>query len=311
MTQSLTLAHISDVHLAPIVGFSPRHWDIKRGLGYLNWLRGRQFVHRRDVADALAADIRAQAPDHIAVAGDLANLGLPGECETAARWLQALGSPERVSVVPGNHDIYTILRDGPSCLDLWQPFMTSDAWGAGIVGTKDAGFPYVRRLGFAALIGVNSAVPTPPFVAAGKVGRLQLDSLSNILHRLLREGVARVVMIHHPPLAGQAPLRRALKDAAGLSRVLEKYGAELVIHGHNHTDMLAWVQRSGEHVPVLGVASGSAARAHKNEPLARYNLIRLTNSDAGLEIEVTARGLAVPGHDVVELSRRILAQPTP
>ncbi len=310
MIRSLTLAHLSDIHLAPIEGFSPQYWNIKRGLGYLNWQRGRRFVHSREVADALAADIRAQAPDHIAVSGDLANLGLPGEYGMALCWLEALGDPARVSVVPGNHDIYTTLYDGPSCLELWAPFMRSDAWGAQIAHNEDAAFPYVRRIGFAALIGINSAVPTPPFVAAGKLGANQIAALGQILDWLAREGVPRLIMIHHPPFAGQVPSRRGLRDAEDLSRVLELHGAELIVHGHNHTDTLAWLPRSGSHVPALGVASGSAARAHKDEPLARYNLVRLTKSGAGLEIEVTARGLAGPGTDVVELSRRVLTQPS-
>jgi 3',5'-cyclic AMP phosphodiesterase CpdA len=306
MTQSLTLAHISDLHLAPIEGFSPRYWNIKRGLGYLNWQRGRRRVHKREVADALAADIRAQAPDHIAVSGDLANLGLLGEYARALLWLEALGDPARVSVVPGNHDIYTSLRNAPSCLELWSSYMQSDVWGAQIAVTADETFPFVRRIGFAALIGVNSAVPTPPFVAAGQLGTNQMGALAAVLDRLAREGVPRIVMIHHPPFAGQAPPRRRLRDAAELSRVLEQHGAELILHGHNHTDTLAWLPRPGPHVPALGVASGSAARAHKDEPLARYNLVRLTQSDAGVVIEVTSRGLAVPGTTVVELTRRVL-----
>ena len=74
MTETTTLAHISDVHLGPISGFHPRYWNMKRGLGYLNWHRGRVRVHLKDVADAIAADAVAQKPDHIAVTGDLANI---------------------------------------------------------------------------------------------------------------------------------------------------------------------------------------------------------------------------------------------
>ncbi len=130
MTQTTTLAHISDVHLAPLAGFHPRYWNLKRGLGYLNWHRGRVSVHLRDVADAIAADAVAQKPDHIAVTGDLANIGLPSEYEAALSWLKALGDPGQVSVVPGNHDIYTARLHGASCLERWAPYMASDAWGA-------------------------------------------------------------------------------------------------------------------------------------------------------------------------------------
>ena len=48
----------------------------KRALGYLNWTRNRHKFHRRDVLDALVSDLQAQAPDQIAVTGDLVNLAL-------------------------------------------------------------------------------------------------------------------------------------------------------------------------------------------------------------------------------------------
>jgi hypothetical protein len=38
-------------------------------------------------------------------------------------------------------------------------------------------FPFVRRRGPLALIGVSSAVPTPPLMATGRLGRAQLDAL--------------------------------------------------------------------------------------------------------------------------------------
>ena len=61
----------------------------KRVLGYVNWHRGRKLVHRRDVLDVLTQDIVGREPDHIAVTGDLVNLGLPEEFVLAAEWLRA------------------------------------------------------------------------------------------------------------------------------------------------------------------------------------------------------------------------------
>ena len=307
MTETITLAHISDVHLSPIQGFHPRYWNVKRGLGFLNWHRGRRFVHAREVADRLAADALAQHPDHIAVTGDLANIGLPAEYDAALSWLQGLGPPDRVSVVPGNHDIYSARLHGASCLERWAPYMASDALGKTIMASSSERFPFVRRLGGVALIGVNSAVPTPPFVAAGRVGREQLERLGLVLDRLHGLGLIRVILIHHPPLPGQAPPRRGLEDAHEFEAVLEKHGAELVLHGHNHRDMLAWRQWSRGHVPVAGIASGSARRSHGDEPPARYNLIRISPEGGGARIEIVTRGLAEAGGLIIELGRRELA----
>ena len=49
MAASLTIAQLTDVHLGPIAGFSPRYWNLKRFTGYANWLRSRRRVYQRSV----------------------------------------------------------------------------------------------------------------------------------------------------------------------------------------------------------------------------------------------------------------------
>jgi 3',5'-cyclic AMP phosphodiesterase CpdA len=312
MTDTVTLAHLSDLHLGPIAGFHPRYWNLKRGLGYLNWQRQRRTLHMRELADAIAADVVAQKPDHIAVTGDLANIGLPGEYEAALAWLTALGDPKYVSVVPGNHDIYTARMHSGSCLVTWEPYMRGDtgtapSGSAVFPPARSAVFPYVRRIGPLAIIGLNSAIPTPSFVASGRLGREQLEAFAFVLQRLGEEDAIRVVLIHHPPLPGQAPPRRGLEDAPDFSRVIEDKGAELILHGHNHLDMLAWCAHERGHTAVVGVASGSAARLHRNEPLARYNLLRIGRRDGRVSITCTTRGFSASGGDIVDLAHRELS----
>ena len=309
MPDTTTIAHISDPHLTPLVGISPRQLNMKRALGLLNWHKSRKHVHRVDIVERLLADMRAMQPHHIAVTGDLCNIGLPSEYHAARNWLDGIGSPQSVSVVPGNHDIYTKMRHHPG-VELWRDYMCSDAFGTGIAAAGGAGrgFPFVRRIGCVALIGVNSAVETRPFVAAGRVGHDQLAALDRVLGELAGCGAARVVLIHHPPLPGQAPQLRALRDADGVQAILQRRGAELVLHGHNHRDTLVWCDGPKGAIPVVGIASGSAGRHHKGEPLARYNLVRVRPSDGRWMIEVTGRGLRTADGDVVELDRHVLSE---
>lgn len=304
MTDTITLAQLSDVHLAPVRGLALRHLNVKRGLGYLNWQRKRRRVHRRDALDLVVADLKAQRPDHIAVTGDLINLGLPAEFEAARAWLEGLGAPDEVTVIPGNHDIYTHLGNDPG-LERWAEYMRGDAGGARRAG-GEVRFPFVRRIGPAALIALNSAVPTAPFVAAGELGERQIAALGEILAGTRAEGLIRVVLIHHPPLPGQAPPRRALRDAAELERVLAQHGAELVLHGHNHRDNHLDFEWAEGRIPVVGVASGSAGRGHKNEHLGRYNLVRIARIDGAPHIELTTRGLDRSASRVEQISRKLL-----
>jgi 3',5'-cyclic AMP phosphodiesterase CpdA len=294
---TVRIAHLSDVHLPPIRGFSPAHWNVKRTLGWLNWHKNRRTVHTRAALDALVDDLRAQQPDHILVSGDLVNIGLPREYEAAHAWLETLGSPSHVSVVPGNHDIYVPLATDPG-VGRWAAYMASDAFGRGFgaregalePGSLGAGhgprstcnsatFPYVRRVGPLAIIGVNSAIVTAVGYATGRVGVAQLARLAALLDDLGRTGLLRVVMIHHPPVPGLAPDRRALADAAGLEAVLRDKGADLVVFGHNHRNIRSSVGAT----QLVGVASASAARTHHGEPAGCYNLIEA--GPAGIKVE--------------------------
>ena len=99
-----TLAHLSDVHLAPLPQPRMRELLSKRILGYANWLYGRHAFHRRTTLDVLIDDLKSRKPDHVAVTGDLVNISLPMEFQAAEDWLQALGHPADISIVPGNHD---------------------------------------------------------------------------------------------------------------------------------------------------------------------------------------------------------------
>ena len=100
------LAHLSDPHLPPLPVLGLCDLMGKRALGYLNWTRNRHKFQRRDVLDALVSDVLSQTPDHIAITGDFVNLALEAEFEPARTWLESVGSPDRVSIVPGNHDAY-------------------------------------------------------------------------------------------------------------------------------------------------------------------------------------------------------------
>jgi 3',5'-cyclic AMP phosphodiesterase CpdA len=297
MTETYTLAHFSDVHLSPISGFAWRYWNAKRILGYLNWQRKRGRVHSRAVADLLIADALSLRTDHIAITGDLVNLGLPAEHEAALGWLKAIGPPDMVTVIPGNHDIYSAMHGDPG-VARWAAYMGSEE--------ATLAFPFVKRAGPLALVGVNSAVETPPFIASGRLGPHQLEIVEEQLAELGDEGAIRVLLIHHPPLVGLDSPRRSLKDAAHFTRLLTKGEVELVLYGHNHKPSVTWLPTLGKPVPIVGSGSASAGILYGEEPLAQYNLFTFFKNADELRIRHTVRGLAEPGGPVVRISETIL-----
>jgi 3',5'-cyclic AMP phosphodiesterase CpdA len=286
-----TLAHLSDPHLAPLPKPGWRDLIGKRATGYLNWQRRRRFIHDAGVLAAIVADVKAQAPDHIAVTGDIANIALEQEFERGRKWLQELGSLRDVSYVPGNHDAYVpkAVRYAPQ----WAPYMSGDD-GA-------VGFPYVRRRGPLALIGLSTAVSTALFMATGWLGEAQLARFAGTLDALAGEKLFRVVLIHHPPVS-QANWHKRLTDVAQFLQVIATHGAELVLHGHDHLHMLNWLAGpDGAGVPALGVPSASAAPG-RSKDAAAYNLYAIDGAPGAWTCEVISRGVTGAG-DVVELNR--------
>ena len=305
MSDTFTIAHLSDVHLSPVHGFTPRHWNAKRALGFVNWTTKRRHVHLRTIADQIVADIKRHRPDHIALTGDLINIGLPAEYHAAAAWLASVGTPADVSLVPGNHDIYTRLGSDPGT-GRWQAYMASDEWGQCAGGAAGSGFPYVRRAGPVAIIGLCSAVETAPGIATGRIGADQLAAMARVLERLAAEPVLRLVLIHHPPLPGQARPRHELSDAAAVAAAIAGSSADLVLHGHTHLPTNITVPRQGRRLHVLGVASASAGARRGHEPLAQYNLLRIGGRPGEWHVEVERRGLTAPDGGIAEIERVLL-----
>ena len=299
-----TLAHISDIHLSPLPEIRLGELMGQRILGYINWRRKRRLMHRQEILEKIVADMHAQAPDHIAVTGDLVNLGLPAEHARALEWLQNLGIPEQISVIPGNHDTYVHLRRDPG-IARWQAYMSSNAQGKQILPDTGGTFPYVRVVGGVALIGLSSAIPTAPFVSAGEVGDQQRSALTEILERCATQNLFRVVMVHHPPVRSARLWMRGLRDTTSFLSIVMRHGAELVLHGHDHTHTVRHSAQYPEAPAILGVPSASLA-AHPHKPLAGYHLYRISQRQRRWECDMVYRGLRTPDSSVEEFKRTTL-----
>lgn len=236
----------------------------KRWSGYLSWRRRRRFVHRAEVLDRLTAAVAAERPEQILVTGDLVHVGLPAEIDAAAHWLERLGPPERVLLVPGNHDVYA--RDSwPALARAWRAYLPQSP------GDDASGFPVLRVLGAGgrrlSLVGVSSAVPSPLFMAYGRIGASQLGRLDRLL--AAAPGF-RCLLLHHPPLPGMTGRRKGLVDAARLAQILGAHGAELVLHGHVHHNVCH--RHSLPHLRIYGTASASSASAGAPASYRRFDV---------------------------------------
>jgi 3',5'-cyclic AMP phosphodiesterase CpdA len=298
------LAHLSDPHLGPLPDPKLLQLFSKRLLGYLNWQRNRSKIMGGNHLEKLVEDMKAQAPDHIAVTGDLVNIALPLEISGARAWLDELGPPDEVSVVPGNHDAY-VRGAVKKARTAWWPFMRGD--GDDAVPSEKVGseatFPYVRKRGDIAIIGVTTGRATAPWFASGRVGTKQSRRLRAILEELAEEKLFRAVLIHHPPFKNATKWHKRLSDASRLRTVVKRAGAELILHGHTHIDSFESIEGPNGPVPVIGVPSATGAPGgHK--PAARYNLFSIARQTDGWTCHMEEHGFEESGGPVKLISRR-------
>jgi len=240
-----TVAHLSDPHLA--LTPKPSELASKRGLGYINWQRKRKFIHRPDVLAAITRDLQVRSAEHIAVTGDLTNFSLPGEYAWARRWLESIGQPTDVTVIPGNHDVYVRGAEGLPA-KFWSDYIRGD--------DRRERFPFVRRRAEVALIALSTGVPTGPFMATGRLGERQLTRLAEALEQT--RGNFRIVLIQHPPLSPARRFFRRLIDGADLRRVLTEKAPSFCFTATITGDR----------------SSGSRATATKKLPPLEYPLLR-------------------------------------
>lgn len=283
---TFTLAHLTDPHLTHLRSPPVARLAGKRLIGYLSWYLRRRRLYRPEALARIVADVHANDWDHCAITGDLTQIALPQEIDQAHRWLRELAAPERLTVIPGNHDCY-----GPGAdLGSWRPWFDDGA-------EPTCEWPTVRIRGEVAILGVSTAVVTGPRFATGSIGPEQLNRLRRAL--LDNADRFRVVLIHHPPVPGHDRPRKRLVDADHLMATLDAAGVELLLHGHGHRNLIYRTPLAGRMVPVasLGSASSVAADLRYRAAWQRIHIDR--QSAGGWHVEFERRAWD-PVHGVFE-----------
>ena len=268
------IAHVTDLH---VLSDTAAHWRQivfnKRVTGFANTMLRRGRVHRRDFLERVL-DTASRTCDHLVVTGDITNLALESEYEEAVELLQHAARTCETTVVPGNHDIYLPpIHHERRFPHHFGRFLESDLPEL-TLDLPSGPFPCVKLRGPVALIALTSAVPRPPFIAAGYLGHEQLDALARILaHPEVRSRLP-VILLHHPPVDDRSrwrQLRDGLVDAEAFRRVLRPLDRGLVLFGHLHLRVRCAIRTDRGAVDVIG-ATGSALD-HQNPAIrSGYNV---------------------------------------
>lgn len=258
----MRIAHFSDPHLFALEGLSPWRLLNKRLTGWMNLKLHRGRKHREAYLHAVLGELRRLAVAQVVVTGDLTALALEQEFIAVRKLLHdEVGlEPRDVSVVPGNHDAYTrgALRDRRFGR-FFEEFTTSDLPDIAV----DLGlgrFPFVRIRDKVAIIGLSTAVPRPPLIAAGALGRSQAEALRAILvHPDVAQRVA-VILLHHPPFLLKNRAKNffeGIRDRSSFTYAVDGLASGLVLHGHLHRRAQRLFRTGAGQLRVVGATSAS------------------------------------------------------
>lgn len=277
----MRIAHLSDLHLLSLEGAVPYRLFNKRITGYMNLRFHRKSVHKPFAVRAAAREIQRLGIDHVVITGDVSNLALENEFELVRRFLaDDLGlPPERVSLVPGNHDAYTGgAHRSRRFATTFGAYLRSDLPDFTVPGEA---FPFVHLRGPAAIIGVSTAVPRPPLVASGAIGGPQLRALERILAHPEVTSRTAVILQHHPIHNPRSLAKSALEglwDAPAEARLLGRLRRGLVLHGHLHRRIHRKLKTDHGHLDAVGATSASLLH-ESDERMAGFNVYEVDAGD--------------------------------
>ena len=151
--------------------------------------------------------------------------------------------------------------------------MTSD------IAISDSPFPYVRLRGPVALIGLSTAVPRPPLVAAGQFGTQQLQALARVLEHPEVRSRTPVFLQHHPwhnPPTRLHRLLEGLYDAEEQAELLQSVERGLLLHGHLHRRVHRQLTTRAGYIDAVGATSASLLH-EREDRMAGFNVYEVDN----------------------------------
>lgn len=254
----MRIGHISDLHLSdrrryPRNGFAARDCD----------------RHSARLAKRLLSLLEEAGVGHLVVTGDVTLSSEAGEFERVAELLRPWARSGRLTVVPGNHDVWTA--------DAVRTSRFLRMVGPDGLGMRTAVESYPRVVLPApevAIVALDSArYGEEPYDTPGRLGPAQLQACREMVREHAKEGRAVLLALHHHLMlpreripSDAAVARTPLADADKVVRLVADLRVAGVLHGHRHCTFRVDIPGAAGPTPVL--CAGSATRV-ADEPVRR------------------------------------------
>ena len=256
-----TIAQLSDLHLVEN-HYQERPLSTRARISCLSLGRPLEPEERRQRVARALAEVRASGADHIVITGDLTEDGTTPQFEVLAEVLaDAHLPPDRITLVPGNHDAYDAAENYAAALEGPLRAYAPTSTIASPLAFRDV-----------TLVPVSTAFHQSLFRSAGAIAPTDLQALERIVNDPAFRGRPLVFVQHHPPGRHFFPPLQwvdGLLEYSALSAMTERAGHLHVVHGHTHRAVNRIV-RKGEAPRVFSalavVESENALRLYDASP---------------------------------------------
>lgn len=223
--------------------------------------------------DAIERAIAAGEFDVMAASGDFSQRARAGEFQRAAVFLRDARRKIPVITVPGNHDVawwYAPLGVGDRArvYENYSKYISKD-----MEPTLEV--PGVYFVGINTSHGVTGRTLTPNPRDISIIGDLKPAQIEDVRRKmgLAPAGDARVIVMHHNPVAGQLSQRRGLKHTPRILSTFADMGVDLVLCGHDHQEAVNYVEHTRKGV-IVSTAGTVSSRSRGGIP-SSYNVISI------------------------------------
>jgi len=274
------IAHISDTHIS---------YNDDDG-------HGRRLIK-------LLKDIEERKCDHVFFTGDLVENPKSEDFHYIREILAHYGllDSNRMTVVPGNHDIFGGAQKGiqgifftSTCKNIdYEKTLDRFIYTFKETFTSNNSYPFLKTIGNIAIIGINSidkwSQNKNPEGSNGRIYKVDFEKIKKILTSGEVKDKFKLVLIHHhfnlPKINEELPghslwlkvvnWKMRLYSRKKILKLFKKYNVNLILHGHTHVNEIYNING------VSTVNSSACLFPLTDDQIRKYNVISVPNESDG------------------------------